>query len=133
MTERKRIVVLDDNENFAMLLAAALEEHCEVASGFNGLHGIAFCLEGGVDAVVTDIGMPDFDGISMLREMRKHPRMQSIPVIVVTATHFNTTSREEVSRFPQVRRMISKDSGLENITRQIIEVLSQGTGCRAAR
>lgn len=45
---RKKIVVLDDNEIFAELIAAALEEHCRVLLGHTGLQGIAYFQEGGV-------------------------------------------------------------------------------------
>lgn len=108
MEIRPRVVILEDNEMFAILLAETLGEYCEVVVGHNGLQGIALCLEAHTDLVVTDIGMPDLDGVQMLREFQKNPLLSSIPVLVVTATHFTQRSRSEVERFPQVRAMLSK-------------------------
>lgn len=123
---RKKIVVLDDNESFAELITAVLEEHCRVLVGHTGLQGIAYFLEGGVDAVVTDISMPDFDGMQMLEEMNRHPVLRHIPVIVLTATHFNRISRRSVSRYPQVMRMLSKQENVVRISAEVLDVLAGG-------
>lgn len=125
MDGRQKIVILDDFEMFAAMLAAVLEEDFDIAVGRNGLEGIALCLEGGVAAVVTDIGMPDLDGIAMLREFRKVPRLAVIPVVVVTATHFNSLSRDEVSHFPQVKRILSKTATAEVLAAEVKAVLRE--------
>src|SRR3989339_1205610 len=109
----QKIVILDDDEMFAALLAEALREHYDVAVGYSGLKGIEMCLKGGVDAVITDIGMPDLDGIEMLTEFKKDQRLSSVPVVVVTATHFTRRNRTEMERFPQVRGVLSKDERIE--------------------
>ncbi|MGD9643742.1 MAG: response regulator [Elusimicrobiales bacterium] len=123
---RKKIVVLDDNEIFAELIAAALEEHCRVLLGHTGLQGIAYFLEGGVDAVVTDISMPDFDGLQMLEEMNRNPALRRIPVVVVTASHFNRVSKSSVSRYPQVMRMLNKVESVGRIKAEVLDVISGG-------
>lgn len=125
MEGRKKVVVLDDNEVFAALIAAALEEEFDIVVGHNGLQGISLCLEGGVSAVVTDLGMPEVDGIQMLREFQKNPALSSLPVLVVTATHFTQLSKAEVSRFPQVRRMLSKTDSIDNIAAEVRAVLAE--------
>lgn len=128
MEGKPRVLVLEDNEMFAALIQAALEEDFEVLTGNNGLQGIALCLEGGVDAVVTDIGMPDFDGLSMLREFAKTPALASIPVLVVTATHFTRLSREDFSRFPQVKKILSKTESIDRIAAEVKAVLAEAGG-----
>lgn len=108
---------------FAALLAAALEDEFEVVIGHNGRQGLALCLGGGVAAVVTDIGMPEFDGIQMLAEFEKKPPLSGIPVIVVTATHFTRLHREAVSRFPQVRLILSKAESVDTLASAVKAVL----------
>jgi CheY-like chemotaxis protein len=125
MEGRKKIVVLDDNEVFAELIRASLEEEFDVVVGHNGLQGIALCLEGGVACVVTDIGMPDFDGLRLISELSRNPALSSIPVVVVTASHFNTVSRTEVAKHPQVRRMLSKMENIDKIAGEIRAVLAE--------
>jgi len=123
MGNRKKIVVLDDDEIFSALLAEMLGEYYDVSVGHTGLQGIAMCLEGGVAAVLTDIGMPDLDGIQMLREFQKVPRLASIPVMVVTATHFNRSNRSEVQCFPQVLGMFSKTESVGIIVEAVKKAL----------
>lgn len=110
---------------FAALMSAALEEEFEVAVGHNGLQGIALCLESQPAAVVTDIGMPDLDGLAMLRQFSRDPRLASLPVLVVTATHFTRLSRDEVARFPQVRRMLSKTENIDRLAAEVKAVLRE--------
>jgi len=125
MEGKPKLLVLEDDEIFAALIATALEEEFEIVTGSNGLQGIALCLEGGVAAVVTDIGMPDFDGISMLREFAKSPALSAIPVVVVTATHFTRLSRAELSRFPQVKRILSKTESIDHLAAEVRAVLAE--------
>ncbi len=125
---RPRIVVLDDNEMFAELLAAALEEEFEISVGHSGLQGLALCLERPPAAVVSDVGMPELDGVQMIRELARRPELARIPVVIVTATHFNTISREDLSVFPQVKRVLSKMQSVETIAAEVRAVISEAGG-----
>lgn len=127
MEGKQRIVILDDNEIFASLLSAALEDELNVAVGLNGRQGLVLCLDGGAPAavVVTDIGMPELDGIGMLKEFGKDPRKARIPVVVITATHFNRLSRDAVTRYPQVKRILSKSTSVEILAAEVKAVLRE--------
>ena len=121
-------MVLDDNELFAALLVAALEPNYDVVVGLNGREGLEICLGTRPDLLITDIGMPELDGIQMLTEFQKDSRLSSIPVIVITATHFNTRSRSDVYRYPQVRGILSKISGIDFIMLEVQRVLQASAG-----
>ena len=123
MDGKRKIVILEDNEAFAALLEECLSEFYEVAVGHTGRQGLSICLEGGVDAIVTDIGMPELTGVQMLTEFKKHPSLRSIPVLVVTASHFTHYSREELKRYPQVRGLFCKTVSMEVILDAIKNVL----------
>jgi len=130
MEGRLKLVILDDDEIFAALMTAALEEEFDIVVGHNGLQGIALCLEGGISAVVTDLGMPEFDGLQMLKRFQKDPRLSGIPVVVVTATHFTNLSRQEVSRYTQVKRMLSKTTNIDILAGEVKTVLREaGAPC----
>jgi len=48
----------------------------------DGAEGLA-ALEG-VDLVITDWNMPNMDGLTMVKTIRKHPNYKSLPIIMVT-------------------------------------------------
>jgi DNA-binding NtrC family response regulator len=77
------LVVEDDADNRAYLHESLTDEgyRVEVASG--GRAGIERVRQGGVDVVVTDVRMPDLDGLDALQEIRAIEPMPH--VIVMTA------------------------------------------------
>jgi len=125
MMNKPRVVVLDDDEIFAALIIATLETDCEVAIGHNGNEGIQLCLADHTDLLITDIGMPELDGVQMLHQFQSDPRLSGIPVIVITATHFSHQSRAEVSRYPQVRNILHKSSEIDDISLEIQKALKE--------
>jgi DNA-binding response OmpR family regulator len=67
-----RILVIDDNEDVRASIQLSLEaEGFEVAVAANGRSGMALLRERGADVVVTDILMPDQDGVETILEVRK--------------------------------------------------------------
>lgn len=125
MSGKPRIVVLDDDEIFAALISASMEGECEVALGRNGLDGITLCLDAHTDLLITDVGMPELDGIQMLQRFQKDPRLSAIPVIIITATHFSRQDRPELTRYPQVRNIIHKASDFDAISLEIHKALKE--------
>ena len=56
-------------------------EVIEAEDGIDALNKITFHP---IDMVITDINMPNLDGINLIREIRKVPGKQFIPIIVLT-------------------------------------------------
>ncbi|MFN2376227.1 MAG: sigma-54-dependent transcriptional regulator [Candidatus Binatia bacterium] len=83
MQREHTILVVDDEERFRLLLEAALTQRGHrVLTASSGKEAIAR-LDDNVDLVLTDLRMPDIDGIGVLDETRS--RGLSIPVILMTA------------------------------------------------
>lgn len=81
---KKKILVVDDEENARIGLTKLLErEGFEVASVSNGFEALNFLQQREVNVIVTDINMPEMNGITFLRELNKSfPRSN---VIMITA------------------------------------------------
>jgi len=73
MPRRLSILVIDDEETHAAAAAEALERiGCECQIATSGREGISVVAEQGqVDIVVTDLVMPDLDGLAVLERVRK--------------------------------------------------------------
>ena len=77
------ILVVDDEEMIRRLIAkyAAFEGHCITEAG-DGMEAVKLCRAGGFDIMIIDIMMPELDGFSACREIRK---FSDIPIIMLSA------------------------------------------------
>lgn len=71
MTQARTVLVVDDDEKFAEMIALALRaKSFEVRTARNGFHGYASYVRSPSDWVVTDIQMPELNGLEMMRGIR---------------------------------------------------------------
>jgi len=78
-----KIIVVDDEEATRKLIVDLLSQkghQCLTAN--NGLEALDKIMGTKFDAVITDIVMPEMDGIALTKELSKHD--QSLPVMVIT-------------------------------------------------
>lgn len=79
-----RVLVVDDEENIAYLVASALRlAGLEVATAANGEDALAVCSPASPDLVVLDVMLPDLDGFEVLRRLRA--KGVTAPVLFLTA------------------------------------------------
>jgi CheY-like chemotaxis protein/CHASE3 domain sensor protein len=86
--EGRRILVVDDDMRNIFALTSALEQKgADVEVARNGIEALEKLGDSGdaVDLVLMDIMMPEMDGHTATREIRKNPRWQKLPIIAVTA------------------------------------------------
>lgn len=82
--EYKRILVVDDEENARVALSKILtHDGYEVSSAGNGVEALNFLRSNDVELIITDLNMPEMNGLMFLRELnRSYPTSK---VIMVTA------------------------------------------------
>ena len=80
----KRILIVDDEENARIGLSKLLsQEGYQVSAVGNGLEALDYLCHEQVSLVISDINMPEMDGLVFLRELnREYP---STDVIMITA------------------------------------------------
>ena len=67
-----RVLIVEDDVSFrAFLREALVQEGYEVLEAHTGVEGLRLIQEFPVSLVVTDILMPDVDGLQMIREFRQ--------------------------------------------------------------
>jgi two-component system OmpR family response regulator len=78
-----RILLIDDDEHLATPLAAYLRRFdFELIAAHRPSDGLARLAEGGIDAVILDVMLPEMDGFAVCRRVR---RDSAIPVLMLTA------------------------------------------------
>ena len=86
MTERQRILVVEDDPEIRYLLTVILSgEGRDVVSTATGTEARTLLDAGDVDLVILDLILPDIDGRSLLSQMRDRAETATVQVIVVTA------------------------------------------------
>jgi two-component system response regulator PilR (NtrC family) len=87
------ILIVDDEQSYRQLLKLVFDgDGHTIRTASNGLEAIQLLQEGPADVVISDVKMPDMDGIEMLRSLREtHP---DLGVIFMTAFASVETARE---------------------------------------
>ena len=94
MSEKKRILIVEDEPDYASIVQGYLEkEGFEVDIAYNGVEGLEKVVANPPDAVLLDVMMPEKDGYKLCKELKRDPRYAGIPVILLTAVgdHVTTT------------------------------------------
>lgn len=85
--ENKRPVVLivEDSDQLRMFLRRILMDDFELAEAINGKEGLKACQEIVPDLVISDIMMPEMDGLELCKRIRNSEITNHVPVLMLTA------------------------------------------------
>jgi DNA-binding response OmpR family regulator len=83
---KERILVVDDDPDIVQFVRMNLElEGFEAETAENGKIALEMAKLRPPDLVLLDVMMPEMDGLTVLRHMRKSPATAHVPVIILTA------------------------------------------------
>ncbi len=91
---RIRVLIIEDNEDLRTFIKETLENEYVILESDNGKSGLNTALTMMPDLIVTDIMMPDLDGMKLCTILKNDERTSHIPVIMVTA---KATSEDKIS------------------------------------
>lgn len=81
--ERERILVVDDEEKIRKIIRKYGEfEGYEIVEAKDGMEAVRLCRQKDFDVVILDVMMPELDGFSACKEIRK---VKDVPVIMLSA------------------------------------------------
>lgn len=87
------ILIVEDEQIIIDFLTASLSQYYEIISKTHGMEAIETIKVQKPNLVLLDLGLPDIDGLSVLKEIRK---FSDVPIIIVSARHMET---EKVQAF----------------------------------
>lgn len=83
---RSRILVADDDPDVARLVESALrDDGYEVQVASDGAEALDLTRRQLFDLILLDLQMPGVDGLAACRQMRADPRLQDLPIVMLTA------------------------------------------------
>lgn len=80
-----RILLVEDNDDLAELIASTLSTEGRVKRVSNGQLGLAAALADVPDLIVSDVLMPEMNGYELCRQIKTNPITNHIPILLLTA------------------------------------------------
>ena len=85
-SERKqRILVADDNADMCEYLGVILSPYWEVELVEDGRAALASAIDNPPDLILSDVMMPEMDGVALVRALRENTKTAGTPVILLSA------------------------------------------------
>jgi CheY-like chemotaxis protein len=81
-----KILVVDDSDDTREMMAKLLElEAFAVVTAADGRIGLNVAAHEHPDLIITDINMPNLNGIEMIKELRNDAGFTGVPIMAITA------------------------------------------------
>ena len=87
-----KVLVVEDNAELRVYIYNCLINRYEVRDASNGREAMRVMEEGWIpDMIVTDLMMPEMNGIELINNVRNDFNISHIPIVLITAKHENDT------------------------------------------
>ena len=83
--KNSKILIADDEEEIASYIRNELGNWYHFDAAPNGKEALKALLTGDYDLVISDIMMPEMDGITLLKKIKGNPNISDVPVILLTS------------------------------------------------
>ena len=92
---KKKILSVDDSASVRQMVTFALENAgYEVVTAVDGRDAMERLKATPVDLIITDLNMPNLDGIELVRQVRAMPRFKFVPIVLLTTESEETRKQE---------------------------------------
>ncbi len=91
----KKILIVDDSSSIRQMVGLTLKGvgH-EIVEAVDGRDALDKAKAGGIDMVVTDLNMPNMDGITLIKELRALPAFKFTPILMLTTESQGSRKQE---------------------------------------
>lgn len=79
------LLIVEDSNDVSQYLSAILKHEFHIEKANNGLTGLEMAFDTVPDIILSDVMMPEMDGISLLEKVKSDIRTSHIPVVLLTA------------------------------------------------
>ncbi|MEM9917487.1 MAG: hybrid sensor histidine kinase/response regulator transcription factor, partial [Bacteroidota bacterium] len=83
--QKPLLLLVEDHPDLIQYIAAGLEASYRLAFAQDGLTGLQKTFELMPDLIVSDVMMPELDGLSMCQQLKQDARSSHIPIVLLTA------------------------------------------------
>lgn len=81
----KTIMTVDDSNSVRQMVAFTLKQQgYEIVEAVDGLDALSKIGSSKIDLLITDLNMPNCDGMTLIQEVRKMPAFKFMPILFLT-------------------------------------------------
>lgn len=118
----KKILIIDDSAVFRKIVSVHLKTASyELVEAVDGQDALKKLKEGKVDLIVSDMNMPNMDGISFIKAVKQDPDHKFTPIIMLTTESQEEKKKEGLSA--GARAWLTKPFNPEELVETIQKML----------
>jgi len=123
MNGTKKILIVDDEEDMQRLLKIRFEQDgFSVLVAGDGEIALKLAEQNIPDLIILDIMMPNMDGYTCLKELRRLPKTKSIPVLMLSGKEEEKV--RDLFAFQKISAYIEKPFELDTLVSKVKEILN---------
>ncbi len=124
MAERLRIMVVEDSASMRSFIVSSLLQYqdAEIAEAGNGFEALKLLPAHSFDLILTDINMPDINGLELIRYLKDNEHYRDIPVVIVSTENTENDRKRGIALGAD--RYLDKPFEPEALNRIVTELLA---------
>jgi len=94
----RKVLAIDDSRSVRQMISMTLgSAGFTVDEACDGADGYAKATAGSYNAIITDLNMPNMNGLDFIRKYRAHPSSRGVPIIFLSTESDEASKREAKS------------------------------------
>jgi DNA-binding response OmpR family regulator len=90
----KKLLIIDDSKSILSVITFIFSSNYQVIKKNNGVEALDWMQQGNIpDIIISDINMPEMNGLELLRQLKSSGLFEDIPVVMLSS---NDSSTEKV-------------------------------------
>lgn len=119
--DREIVLIVDDQDEIRQYLSLELSDEFDILLARNGVEALEIAIKEVPDLILSDVMMPEMDGIQLCREVRNSQPISHVPIILQTA--LPADDRKRVGIDAGAVDFISKPLSIPNLKGRIRNLL----------
>jgi two-component system, chemotaxis family, chemotaxis protein CheY len=120
----KKILVVDDSATMRSMLMSIIEEikDVELVEASNGFEALKALPQQSFDLIMTDINMPEINGLEIVHFVKNNPTYRNIPLIIISTEHGQADIKKGLALGAQ--KYITKPFDPDQLKKTVKELLN---------
>jgi DNA-binding response OmpR family regulator len=127
---RKRILVIDDDEDLAQLIVRVLRPDYELDVAHRGLGGLALIKRDPPDLLILDAMLPEVHGFDIAQKIKRSDRYRHIPIIMMSSVYRGWRIAKDLKDNYDVEVFLEKPIKIDTLRHEVKRVLARAGGRR---